>query len=91
MSDDTRDRETPEDAAPDTGGSTSAKKPSAGVDRRNLFKGLATLPVLGALGATAWGKRQADEARRQAIVDELGVSGDAPAIIDRLTSRGTDE
>ena len=89
MSEDTRDHdheEQEETGTPAASGADAQEKPG-GVGRRDLFKGLATLPVLGALGAAAWGKKDADDTKRQAIIDELGVSGDAPAIIDRLTSR----
>lgn len=91
MTDDTRDQDPKPQvppAADDAGTETPESSPDqANVGRRNLFKGLATLPVLGALGATAWAKKGAEDAKRKAIIDELGVSGDAPAIIDRLTSR----
>lgn len=58
-----------------------------GVDRRDLFLGLASLPLLGAFGAAAWTREQRNEAKRQAILAELGMSGEAPAIIDRARSR----
>jgi len=87
MSEETRDHEEHDDNDTTIESGPDAQEKPAGVDRRNLFKGLASLPVLGALGAAAWGKKAADDSRRQAIIDELGVSGDAPAIIDRLMSR----
>jgi len=66
-----------------------AAKPATGeggVDRRNLFKGLAGLPVLGVVGYSAWAKKAMADAKRHEILDELGVSGEAPAIIDNLVS-----
>ena len=57
------------------------------LDRRDLFKGLASLPVLGTLGWGAWRKRALAEERRNAVLAELGVSGDAPALIDHAQSR----
>lgn len=87
MSEDTRDHQEQEEKGTTPESGADAQEKTGGVDRRNLFKGLATLPVLGALGFATWGKRRADDTRRQAIIDELGVSGDAPAIIDRLMSR----
>jgi len=64
---------------------------TGGVDRRDLFKGLASLPVLGALGLGAVSKRHGETAKRREILDELGVSGEAPAIIDRAQSRPPSE
>ncbi len=58
-----------------------------GVDRRNLFKGLASLPLLGALGWGAAKKRGGENAKRREILEKLGVSGEAPAIIDQAQSR----
>ena len=57
------------------------------IDRRDLFKGLASLPVLGTLGWGAWRKKTLADERRNQVLAELGVSGDAPAIIDHAQSR----
>ncbi len=70
---DTQDRPEPED--------------KRGVDRRDLFKGLASLPLLGAFGYGAFSRKIRADAKKRRIMQELGVSGEAPAIIDRAQSR----
>lgn len=62
-----------------------------GVDRRDLFKGLASVPLLGAFGAAVWARKGRNDEKRREILEELGVSGEAPAIIDRARSRPPSE
>lgn len=75
MSDESKDRK---DAA--------APKSGEGVDRRDLFKGLASLPLLGALGYGTLADHSKADTNKRIILEELGVSGEAPAIIDRAQS-----
>ena len=49
--------------------------------RRDLFRALASVPVLGVFFYNVMRKRGRDERRKQQIFDELGVSAEAPAII----------
>ena len=78
-----------DDRAPQQTGGTPGKTGNQGksIDRRDLFKGLASLPVLGTLGWGAWRKKALADERREQVLAELGVTGDAPAIIDRAQSR----
>ncbi|HEX9971733.1 MAG TPA: gfo/Idh/MocA family oxidoreductase, partial [bacterium] len=50
----------------------SSKK--SGIKRRDLLKGLAALPVLGAFVYKFIDKRSIDQDKRQAILEELGIS-----------------
>lgn len=61
--------------------------PEGAVGRRDLFKGLAGLPLLGAFGAAAWAHRRVGDEKRREILRELGVNAEAPAIIDRARSQ----
>jgi predicted dehydrogenase len=54
--------------------------------RRNLLKGLVAVPVLGGFVLEYLKKRAVDEARRQAIMSELGVT-EGPAVIANAISR----
>jgi predicted dehydrogenase len=55
--------------------------------RRSLLKALVSLPVFGVFFASYWRKALADEAKRRAIMEELGVSESGPAIIENAISR----
>lgn len=72
-------------------GTSAPASPAGGVDRRNLFKGLAAVPLLGAVGYGTWARKAASDAERQSILDELGMTGEAPAIIDNAISRPPSE
>lgn len=48
------------------------------IGRRDLLKGLAAIPVLGALGISAFAKRSSDEKLRDNILEELNVEAAAP-------------
>lgn len=54
-------------------------------DRRELLKGLITLPVLGVFIQKLIKKRTLDNSRKNAILSELGFSGDAPAVLPSNT------
>ena len=57
-----------------------------GWGRRELFRALASVPVFGALAYGVWSKRSTAEERRRKIFEELGVTGDAPAVIPQAIS-----
>jgi predicted dehydrogenase len=47
--------------------------------------------VLGAIGYGAWAKKAEADAKRREILDEIGVSGEGPAIIDNAISNPPSE
>jgi predicted dehydrogenase len=55
--------------------------------RRGWLKALVSLPVLGAFFASWLKKTSVEDARRQAILDELGVQESGPAIIPEAISK----
>ena len=63
---------------PGKGAGTSKK---GGVERRDVLKGLATVPLLGVFGSKLVKKRKSDQVRKDAIISELGLEGDAPSIL----------
>jgi len=54
---------------------------SNGWGRRELFKAMASVPVLGALAYGVYRKTSSADEKRRRIFEELGVTGDAPAVI----------
>ncbi len=52
-----------------------------GIQRRDVLKGLATVPVLGVFAAKLAKKRKYDATRKDAIMSELGLKGEAPTIL----------
>jgi len=65
------------------GGPTPTRDPS----RRDVLKGLASVPVLGVFFAGWYAKRLEADAKREAIMAELGISEGAPAVIPNAVSR----
>lgn len=59
----------------------AADSPKKGLGRRDLLKGVITLPVLGVFGERLLKKQKYDAGRKEAIMSELGFQGDAPAIL----------
>ena len=55
------------------------------ITRRDLNKGLATIPVFGALYYNVIKKQLSDALRKQQILDELGLKDSAPAVIPQTT------
>jgi len=49
-----------------------------GISRRDLMKGLAGVPVLGALGIAAFAKHSTDEKQKSKILDELNIEASRP-------------
>jgi predicted dehydrogenase len=73
-----------------TTGGTGAPEPrrdSSLISRRGWLKALASLPVLGVFFYNALKRKAADEARKSAILSELGVRESGPAVIPEAISR----
>lgn len=49
-----------------------------GFSRRDLLKGLASIPILGAIGFGTWSKRDYDSDRRREIIRELNLTLEGP-------------
>ncbi|MFQ5809394.1 MAG: Gfo/Idh/MocA family protein [Armatimonadota bacterium] len=58
-----------------------------GISRRSLIKTLVSIPFFGAFFYNFFKKKAADDARRRAIMAELGIGERGPAIIPELISR----
>lgn len=77
---------------PPAGAETRAGTPARasdgrGMNRRDVVKALATVPLVGALGYEALRKHGIDEAKREAIAAELGVELESPALLEEAISR----
>jgi predicted dehydrogenase len=60
----------------------AAQEPGTeGIGRRDLLKALASVPVLGVFFAGWYQEKLADDAKRAAIIDQLGISDGPPAVI----------
>jgi len=57
------------------------------ISRRGWVKALISIPVLGVFFYNYFRKRAADEAKRQAVMSELGVAESGPAIIANAVSQ----
>ena len=62
-----------------------------GWGRRELFRALASVPVFGALAYGVWRKTSTGDEKRRKIFEELGVTGDAPAVIPEAISNPPSE
>ena len=62
-----------------------------GWGRRELFRALASVPVFGALAYGVWRKTSSGDEKRRKIFEELGVTGDAPAVIPEAISNPPSE
>ncbi|MCR4439121.1 MAG: Gfo/Idh/MocA family oxidoreductase [bacterium] len=69
-----------------------AQPPQArrGIGRREVLKGLASVPVLGLFVYGLLKKRSLDESRRAQILSELGL-GEAPAVLPKTTGKKAGE
>ena len=54
------------------------------LDRRELLKGLATLPVLGAFFASLWAKYRRDAMKKSALLQDLIKEKKAPAVVSSI-------
>jgi predicted dehydrogenase len=61
-----------------------------GIRRRDLLKGLATLPVLGFFGFEFWRKLVHDRRKKRELFSQLNVAGDAPAMLPAATNAAGD-
>jgi predicted dehydrogenase len=66
-------------------------KESNGVNRRDALKGLATIPVLGALAYSVVQKVRKDHRRKHDILSELGLENQGPAVQPRTTMKPAGE
>ncbi len=77
----------------DSGGQTpSGKTPSGNgkrgyFDRRDMLKGLATVPVLGVFFYKLGRKQAVDEYKKNQILAELGMDKKAPAVLPKTTMK----
>jgi predicted dehydrogenase len=55
--------------------------------RRSVLKALVSVPIFGGFLAAYLDKRSLERARRQAVLDELGVTETGPAVIEDFMSR----
>lgn len=60
---------------------------STDIPRRDLLKALASVPVLGVFFAGWYKRKLQEDAKREAILSELGLSEEAPAFIENAISR----
>ena len=75
--------ETKKDQEGQTPQDVQARDPS----RRDVLKAMASVPVLGVFFAGWYQKKLEAEAKRDAIMSELGISEGAPAVIENAISR----
>jgi predicted dehydrogenase len=59
----------------------------SGISRRSVLKALVSIPVLGVFLAAYLDRRALENARRRALLDELGVTEAGPAVIENAISR----
>jgi len=59
------------------------------VQRRDILKGLATLPVLGGFIYGLFKKKSLDHKRKKAILAELGIGESAPAVLPKTTMKNS--
>lgn len=76
MNDDARDDAAARDGAP-----------PSGIGRRDLVKALATVPVLGALGYSAFRRRGLDDEERRKLLAELGMQDEGAGVFSEMASR----
>ena len=62
-----------------------------GLSRRGLFKALASIPFVGAFAYNYLKKKAADDSKKRAILEELGVTERGPAFIRDAVSRPPSE
>src|SRR5919106_3208658 len=58
-----------------------------GMSRRSVLKALVSIPVLGVFVLSFLKKKAVDDARRRALLAELGVTETGPAVIENAVSR----
>jgi predicted dehydrogenase len=68
-------------------GADQHENPNSQVRRRDFLKGLATLPVFGAFFYGLLKKRSQDHYQKSAILSELGIGQEAPAVLPQTTMK----
>ncbi len=77
-------------ATPGVGNPTQEEETArsgSGIGRRDLLKALASVPVLGVFFTGWYLKKTEEDARRAAIMEELGITEGAPSFIPEAVSR----
>jgi predicted dehydrogenase len=82
-------REPPAPAPPPTASAGAADPPAPGMNRRDVVKALATVPIVGALGYETIRKYGIEEARSEAIAREVGIELESPAFSEEAISRSS--
>ncbi len=72
-------------------GAGQEESPNGRVPRRDFLKGLATLPVFGAFFYGWMKKRSQDHYQKSAILSELGLGQEAPAVLPKTTLKPAGE
>jgi predicted dehydrogenase len=60
---------------------------SGGIGRRDILKGLTTLPVLGLFGLSVWGKASAGNQERETILKELNINASPPPPVGSMSGK----
>jgi predicted dehydrogenase len=60
---------------------------SGAINRRDVLKGLATIPVFGPFFYALFRKKWLDDQRKKEILAELGIPGEAPAVLPKASVR----
>lgn len=71
--------------------STNREQEKGGLKRRDILKGFATLPVLGIFAHEVLRKNSYDKSQKRDILQELGLSKDAPAVLSKSVRTGAGE
>jgi predicted dehydrogenase len=67
------------------------KKEKVSLSRRDILKGMATIPVFGPFLYSLLKKKLSDDFKRKEILAELGISGKPPAVLPKTTLKKTKE
>ncbi len=73
------------------GSESENQQPAGGLRRRDLLKGLASLPVFGLFAYEYLKKRAFDRAKKQDLLHELGLTQEAPAVLPKTTFKKSGE
>ena len=70
---------------------TGPKKEKVSLARRDILKGMATIPVFGPFLYALIKKKLSDDFKRKEILAELGISGKPPAVLPKPVLKKTKE
>ena len=65
----------------------SNKKKSEKITRRDVIKGLSTVPVLGVFAYDYWKKKSLEKVKNKALEFDLGLNSDAPQVISKSATK----